>query len=76
VIQPLSRTALAARQDAERRAAKEDPQPERVDGDLVCKVANLMRDRRVELLAEPLDRCWERIALTVIKKLTEEGRLR
>jgi len=73
---PLSRTALAARQDAERRAAKDGPQPEKIDGDLVCKVANLMRDRRAELLAEPVSRCWERIALAVLEKLIIEGRLR
>jgi len=49
--------------------------PHKEDGELIAKIANAMMDKRAELIAEPLSRCWYRLAQTALDIIDEHKRI-
>lgn len=70
----LTPTMLAAKRDAEQKRSA-DIRRLPLDGPLICRVANAMRDKRAELIAEPLSRCWERLAMAALEEAAKQEHL-
>ena len=63
----LTATMIAARRNAEFKQVRR-VHCLKLDGELICRVANAMRDKRADLIAEPLSRCWERLATAALEE--------
>lgn len=67
----MSPTMMAAAREAARRSGSATVSV-KADHELICKMANAMRDERQRLIAEPMSRCWERLAMAALKAIDHD----